>query len=103
MYQVVMRRKFIVDEYASDDSQIDRLTKRTPFPGPVALPQSSNLEVWTRRLPRGFFTATRRNLAHHYATFRHAFGNIRARSRESVLSRTPPGGHSPDARPASPP
>ena len=45
-FQVVMGEKYIVDEYASDDAQIDRLTKRIPFPEAAAQALAFSLEVF---------------------------------------------------------
>ena len=45
-FQVVMGEKYIVDEYASDDAQIDRLAKRVPFPETAALALAFSLEVF---------------------------------------------------------
>lgn len=45
-FQVVMGEKYIVDEYASDDAQIDRLTQRIPFPETAALALAFSLEVY---------------------------------------------------------
>jgi len=47
-FQVVMGEKYIVDEYAADDAQIDRLTKRIPFPETAALALAFSLEVFQK-------------------------------------------------------
>jgi len=45
-FQVVMGEKYRVDEYASNDSEIDRLAKRIPFPQAAALALAFGLEVF---------------------------------------------------------